>query len=63
MHDVYSTCARDCLAATTVPLATRFSSRSMLLTDHIGSTLAIIVAIIVVPYKNNFVRKAPTHRR
>jgi hypothetical protein len=39
-----------------VPLATRFSSRSMLLTDHIGSTLAIIVAIIVVPYKNNFVR-------
>lgn len=37
-----------------VPLATRFSSRSMLLTDHIGSTLAIILAIVVVPFKNNF---------
>jgi hypothetical protein len=27
----------------------------MLLTDHIGSTLAIILAIVVVPFKNNFV--------
>jgi len=40
-----------------VPLAARLSSSRLLLADHLGSTLAIVLALLIIPSRNNLVRR------